>query len=87
MGPIWATIWAPYEQPIWDPYDTVFVQLFHMGPMWVPRYYPHFLKLSIKYQVLEVNEKTTYGKTNTIPSRKKLSTQEDTDKNITSMWM
>ena len=58
-----------------------------MGPMWVPRYYPHFLKLSIKYQVLEVNEKTTYGKTNTIPSRKKLSTQEDTDKNITSMWM
>ena len=20
MGPIWATIWAPYEQPIWGPY-------------------------------------------------------------------
>ena len=51
MGPIRATIWGPYEQPIWA--HTVFVHLFHIGPMWVPhmgprscthfpRYCPHF---------------------------------------------
>ena len=33
MGPVWTTIWHPYEQPTWA--NMVFVHLLHIGPLWV----------------------------------------------------